>query len=125
MAFADRSAEDVVVEGALPEYKQGMEFFYRELVSLNVDLYIVEKILQFPFGLFTPPEKMTFFSRVVDDFIGMGILTITKIATDNGADLYTMPGFRNTLLGLVRDQFREGFRTLLRQSRFDDATREL
>src|SRR6266508_799201 len=122
MTFAHLSAQAILIDGALTEYERGMEFFYRELVFLNADIFIVEQILGFPLSLFVGPEKMIFLGRVVDNFLNSGLLTITKIATDNDPDLYTIRGFRNRIYQLVRPEYQADFRNLLRQSRFDQTT---
>lgn len=119
MALIHLSAQDVLIEGTLPEYKRAIEFFYRELVFLNTDIFILEKIFRFPFSLFVESDNMIFFQRVVDNFLTTSLLTITKVATDNGSDLYTIRGFRNRIRELVRPEYQEGFREVLRQSRFD------
>lgn len=119
------SAQDVLIEGTIEEYQRGMEFFFKELVNLNFDIYIVEQILNFPFILFVGPEKTIFFSRVVDNFLNTAILTISKVATDNGTDLFTLRGFRNRVLQLVRSEYQSEFRSMLRQSRFDPTTEEM
>lgn len=119
------SAQDTLIEGAIEEYQRGMDFFFYELVNLNVDIIVVEQILNFPFSLFVGPEKKIFFSRVVDNFLNAAILTITKIATDNGADLYTLRGFRNRVLQLIRAEYQDEFRSMLKQSRFDQTTEKM
>jgi hypothetical protein len=125
MTFAQLSAQNVLVEGSLPEYERGMEFFYRELVFLNTDIFIIEQILQFPLSLFAGPDNTIFFGRVVDNFLNSDLLIVTKIATDNGPDLYTIRGFRNRIFQLVRPEYQMVFRDLLRRSRFDQITEDI
>jgi hypothetical protein len=125
MTFTQLSAHNVLAEGSLPEYERGMEFFYRELVFLNTDIFIVEQILRFPLSLFATQDNTIFFGRVVDNFLNSGLLIVTKIATDNGPDLYTIRGFRNRLFQLVRPEYQTDFRDILRQSRFDQNTEDI
>src|SRR6266567_2364167 len=60
-------AENVLVEASLAEYKQGMYFFTRYLTELNVNLFIVESIFQFPLELLFGggPDNAIFFGQVV------------------------------------------------------------
>jgi hypothetical protein len=117
-------AGDILNETALEYYKRGMDFFYLEqLVPLNVNLYILDKILQFPFALLVDPKEMIFFTRVVDNFIQASVLTITRLATDKGGDLFTITRFKNWVLENVRSQHREAVQYRLKQVKFDQATR--
>lgn len=116
---------EVLIEGTIQEYERGIEFFYIKLLLLNTDIFIVERILKFPFGLFVGRDDMICWSRIVVNFLDMALLTITRLATDTGEDLYTLLGFRNRLLALVQPTYQEQFRQLLRESKFDAKTRNL
>ena len=55
-------AEKVLVEARLAEYKQGMSFFTPYLTELNVNLFIAERISQFPLALLfgRGPDNVSF-----------------------------------------------------------------
>jgi len=63
------------------EYRQGMQFFYSSLVELHTNIFILEKVLAFPFRLFAGPDQI-FFRQVVINFYDISILTITRVAAD-------------------------------------------
>jgi len=115
-------AKDVLFDGTLPEYEKGMEFFYLQLVHLNTTIYIVEQILKFPLGLFVEPDKTIFFNMVIHNFFDAGLLVITRLATDLGADLYTLRQFKGRIRELVRPEFRKLFDERLKKSRFNKQT---
>lgn len=119
------SPEQVILPNHVQEYRDSIDLFFRELVWLNADMYFVEQILAFPFNVFTIPDQTIFFRRVVNNFLDNGLLTITKITTDNGADLYTILGFRNRVLQMLDPRYHPAFQQLLRQSRFDQVTNEI
>lgn len=121
MDISNLNAKDALEEMGLDEYKTGMEFFYSELVELNVIVYLAEQIVNFPFDLFTHPDKTIFFSMVMRSFHDSAILIITRLATDQKGDLYTLPRFKNRALELVKPEFKDSFRIRLKEARFDQA----
>lgn len=123
--FFSLSPDQVILPDYVQEYRDGMNFFFRELVWLNTDIYFVEQILAFPFDVFVVPEQTIFFRRVVDNFLDNGLLTVTKIAADNGVDLYTILGFRNRVRQMLIPSYQAAFQQLLRESRFDQTTNDI
>jgi hypothetical protein len=104
----DKHAEDVLREGTLSEYKQGMDFFSAYLVELNTNFYIVERIFQFPFDLlFHKSEGSTiFFAQVVRNALHVSVLTITKLATDQKQS-FTLMKFKEKVGKLVKDEYKQ------------------
>lgn len=118
-------AKSVLSEGALLEYEKGMEFFYLQLVHLNTTIYIVDKIMEFPLGLFAEPDKTIFFNMVIRNFFDAGLLVITRLATDQSVDLYTLTRFKNRVRELVRPELVNLFDARLTKYRFDKKTTAL
>lgn len=106
------------------EYKQGMQFFYSSLVELHTNIFILEKVLAFPFRLFAGPDQI-FFRQVIINFYDVSILTITRVAADQEGDLFTLPRFKNAVVQHTKDAHRETLQERLRAVRFDDVTKEL
>ena len=117
--------EEVIVEEHLPFYKKGMDFFYLQLVHLNVNIYILDHILDFPFHLFTDTGKSLFFRKVFENFFYASVLIITRIAVDQGSDLFTLPRFKNRIRNYVIPIFQPTFDATLRKSRFDASVNEI
>jgi len=113
------AAKDVLIDSALFDYESGMRFFYSELVELNVILYLAERIIDFPFELFSHPDKTIFFSTVMRSFHDSAVLIITRLITDQSADVYTLRRFKNTVRELVKPEFKSSFEARLRETRFD------
>jgi hypothetical protein len=88
-------------------YERGMAFFYGELVTLNVNLFIMDKIAEFRFDLFTGVEQRTFFRMVFHNFFYASLLIITRIAADQGGDLFTLPHFKNRIRQSVKPEYRK------------------
>lgn len=118
-------AEDVLMDKALLEYKRGMEMFYDQLISLNVNIYIVEQIVEFPFELFVAPGETTFFRQVVSNFGEASLLIISRLASDTNQDSHTLSQFRNWVLEQVKPEHRLAFQERLKRSRFDKEIRAM
>jgi hypothetical protein len=126
MDFSQLRANDVLMENAVAEYQRGMRFFYLDqLVPLNASIYIMEQILRFPLGLFTKPGQSLFLPLVVTNFSQAVLLTITRLATDKGGDLFTLLQFKNWVYSKVKPEYRTEFGQYLRRTRFDEETKAL
>jgi len=112
--------KDVLREGAFEEYDEGMGFFFSELVDLNIIIYLAEQIVAFPFDLFASRDNQTFFSVVMASFYDSAILTITRLATDQKGDLFTLARFKNKVRDLVKEEYRKPFELRLKEARFDN-----
>jgi hypothetical protein len=117
-------SEDVLEAGFVDEYKRGMQFFYSHLVELHTNIFILEKVLTFPFRLFAGPDQI-FFRQVIINFYDISILTITRVAADQAGDLFTLPRFKNAIVQHIKDTRREPFLKRLKAARFDEETEEL
>jgi len=118
--------EDVVLEkGSIDEYKKTINFFWDELMKLNMNIFIIKKIFPFPFDLFCPPENTIFFSRVVWNFYENSVLIITKLATDVGGDLHTLLQFKNWVFNHIKSEYISDFRQKLREVKFDLGTKKI
>jgi hypothetical protein len=123
--FTTCKPQDVLRSDFLDEYKGAMTFFHLQLSRLNIDLFIVEKILDFPSELFVAPPENIFLGQVVHNFFQVSTLQVTKVVTDQGGDTLTLPKFKNTMLQAITDPYREDFREHLRLSKFSERTRRM
>jgi len=119
MDFSRRPAQEVVTQANMPRYNKGMERFSSELTSLNVDIFVLDHILSYPFHLLPPPGGTLFFRFVLWNFFSASILTITRLAGDQDADFFTLPRFKNWLLTAIHREFVSDFRSHLKSLRFD------
>jgi|GEM_PF-1103392 len=97
------------------QYEQDIEDFFAFLVDLNIDIYIVEHILEFPVDLFSSGhlEGSIFFSRIIDNFVDQSILLITKLVRDDGESekkpVYNLRQFKNKIREALKDEHKELF----------------
>jgi len=123
--FTKCKPEAVLQSYFLNEYRGAMTFFHLQLSRLNIDLFIVEKILAFPFDLFIAPPDNIFLGQVVHNFLEVSILRIAKLATDQGADTLTLPKFKNSMLKAITDTYRADFQGHLRLAKVSEQTRHM
>jgi hypothetical protein len=116
-------AKEILTPEGLVEHERGMDFFYDELVMLNVNIYIINQIRQFPLDMFGSAHEDIFLPLVVRNFLDLGIVMITRIANDPDKDVFTLIGFKNRVHELIRPGYRKDFDTLLRQERFNATTK--
>jgi hypothetical protein len=99
--------------------------FSLQLTYLNVDIFILDHLLAFPFHLFPAPGGNLFFRMAVNNFLSASVLATTRVAGDQDSDFFTLPRFKNWLLQAVRPEYATEFRGRLRQLRFATTVREL
>lgn len=117
--------KDVLKDGAFEEYDAGMGFFFSDLVDLNTIIYLAEQIIAFPFDLFLSRDDQTFFSVVMHSFYDSVVLTITKLATDQAGDLFTLLRFKNRVRDMVKPEYRDAFDARLKEAGFDSETQAM
>lgn len=119
--------EDVLKEEVRAEYQQHMKTFFLRLAELNVNIYIVEHVLTFPYDLLAEgrTDDGSFFPLLVKNTVDACILMIAKIATDQGSDTFTLPRLRNMLLQMVKSEYQQEMQERLKNLRFDQKTKEL
>jgi hypothetical protein len=125
MNFTNLNAKDVLEETRIKEYELGMNFFHSELVELNVILYLAEEIVHFPFDLFVYRDNTLFFSTVMRSFYESAVLLITKVATDQKGDLFTLLQFKNKIRDWVKPELKKEFDAHLKNLRFDAEVKNL
>jgi len=125
MAKSAISADEAFLPEELPFYKKGMEFFHLQLVHLNVNIFILDHVLSFPYYLFTDPDESLFFRMVFENFFYASLLIITRLAADQGPDLFTLPRFRNRIRDAVKPEYRRQLDQSLRSARFSATTRSV
>lgn len=122
----EKKPEEALRAEFIEEYRQNMDFFYYHLVELHTNIYIIDKILQFPFKLFTSHDERIFFRQVVVNFFDICLLTITKLIKDQGEDIYTLDKHKTNLLTkYLKPEYQDAYKERLREGKFDAYTKQL
>ena len=77
------------------------------------------RILDFPFDLFTSPVDDYFLHLVVDNFLQVSVLQITKLITDSNGHTRTLRQFKNFMDTAVKDEYLTDYRKVLKQAKFN------
>lgn len=115
---------DIVASEHVEEYKNGMAFLYRELKNLHVNIYLIEKILQFPLKLFTDdiPDRAIFLSYFLDNAIDKCILIIANLIATRGRnskDIYSLQTFQMRIAELVEPEYKHAFEERIQENELD------
>lgn len=112
-------------EEALQEYQNNITLFYDEIVELNTSIFIWEKIDSFPFLLFSNPMDNIFFPSVTNNILDANLMRITRLLTDEGSDLITIPKFKDWIIKHVKTEYIGDFRKSLKALKFDGKTKDV
>src|SRR3989304_5550290 len=86
-------------------YEKHHRAIWNQLVRLNSNLFILDKLLGFPASLFLGPERTVFFRLVEASLVESSVLIISKLAQDDDLDTLTMPRFKNWLRRSIRGEY--------------------
>ncbi|MGO8898593.1 MAG: hypothetical protein ACLQU5_09625 [Isosphaeraceae bacterium] len=117
--FRKREAVEILKPEELERHTAEMRYFHDKLSILHHDVYFVQRIVDFPFDLFTRPYEDYFLRLVADNFLQVAILQITKLTTDSGGDAHTLRHFKNFMGTAIRDEFQADYRQVLNQAKFN------
>ncbi len=110
----------------LEEYRRKREALYDDLVLLNSNLYIMDKIAGFPFDLFEPLSK-TFWDCIFVSMVETNVSIIYRIAIDNHKDVLTLPNLMDDIPNHLqaqeaRNEFLSRRDELMFKKRFREST---
>lgn len=125
MNIHNLSPVEALKEESFEYYDKGMQFLSGELVFLNVNIFIIDKIIKFRFDLFSARDQWFFFRMVFRNFFYASLLIITKLAADQGGDLLTLPRFKNRVRQSIKPEYLDQLDDRLRQAKFDKKTQTL
>jgi len=123
--FKRMEAEDILKADTLEKYRVEMRYFHDRLTLLHHNIYFVQEIAEFPAGLFVHPTEDLFLHFVVDNFLQVSILQITKMTTDSGGDAHTLRHFNTFMNSAVKEEHQEEYRKVLKEARFTARTNQL
>ena len=87
----------------IQEYEAALEILWHQSVRMDSDMYILEKIAKFPFGLFAPPNPI-FWTLIADALYSNIIMIAWRILGDTGSDVLTLRKLKNKMLKNARSE---------------------
>lgn len=107
---------DAIESSWLEEYEQRLDVLGWELVRLNSNLYIMGKLLSFPFDLFLPkPNQRTFFHIILWNLFEFSILTAWKLYEDT----LTLRSFKNEIRQHIHCKYKSSLDATLKKTKFE------
>ncbi len=124
--FKPLNEKEIILPKYFKDYKDGMGFFYGELITLNMNIFIINKIRKFPFDLFCTPDDSTFFSMVINNFFEYSIIIISRLFKDTGKDCFTLLKFKNKIISLyIKPEYKSNFIERLKKVNFEKLTADI
>lgn len=113
--------KDVIDPIWLETYEQQREAILKQLIDLNYNVFLLEKISHFPFHLFLyATDSRHFWQRTTNALIDSSILIIWKTALDKDRAALTLNSFKENILAhLVCEEAKNDLNTALQRVEFD------
>ncbi|HKV58519.1 MAG TPA: hypothetical protein VJO32_09555, partial [Ktedonobacteraceae bacterium] len=120
-------SENALKDDQVTPYKEQMNHLYRALVELNINIYIIERLIDFPADLFAEGRTSDgfFFPLTVKNNVEASTLLITKVATDDSKEVISLPVLIRRLPYMVKREFQQALKDLPNAINFDQKTQEL
>jgi hypothetical protein len=120
-------SEKALKDDQVTAYQGQMNDLYLALVELNCNIYIIERILDFPYRLFDDEcvSDGLFFDLMVTNFLQASTLLITKVAKDERSGVISLPALKRRLPQMVKREYQKALNDLLNAIGFDQKTQEL
>jgi hypothetical protein len=125
MRFEEMQPEDLIKPLWLDSYKKQTEAIWWQLVQLNSNVFVLEKLAEFPFDLFVyPPSPM--WQLAYDALFETSVMIVWRVGVDKDAKVLTIP----KLVSQVKDNLRQGtyryeLEDALHAMKFDEAIAKL
>lgn len=124
--FASLSAKEIILSEYLKNYEDAMKFFYSELVTLNTNIFIINKVREFPFDLMCTPDNCTFFYMVINNFFEYCVIIMSRLLKDTGSDSFTLPIFKNRIINeYIKPDFKIAFKNRIKNIKFYELTNDV
>lgn len=104
----------------LEEYEQKINLLWQELILLNSNLYVLEKLSKFPTHLFTDPLRGDFLDTVAVNLSSMCAMSIWRLWLDPDTRSLTLKRFKDDVAEHVRPKYRQDFDTALENLKWDE-----
>lgn len=120
MELQEIAPKDLIESTWLDSYEQNIDALWWQLVRLDSTIFVLEKIISFPFDLFLPLPKRHFWNLVENTLFEMCVLIIWKVAVDNKEEGLTLQQIKNKILQHLRkEDYRDQFRRALKNVDFE------
>lgn len=120
MNLRELQPADVIESSWIQEYERRLDVLWWELILLNSNLYVLEKLSEFPTHLFLDPVRGDFLDIVAVNVSSMCAMIIWRLWLDEDKRSLTLARFRDDVREHLRTEYREDFDTALRNLQWDE-----
>jgi len=124
MNLRELQPADVIQPSWLEEYERKMDPLWQELILLNSNLYVLEKLSKFPIHLFTEPLRGQFLDIVAVNLSGMCAMSVWRLWLDPDTRSLTLRRFSEDVGKHLRSKYRQEFNTALADLKWDERALE-
>ena len=115
---------DVIESSWLEKYERKTNLLWQELILLNSNLYVLEKLSKFPIHLLTDRVRGDFLDIVAVNLSSMCAMIIWKLWLDKDERSLTLARFRDDVRQHVRSEYRGDFDAALQNLQWDERALE-
>jgi len=116
---------DVIEASWLEEYEKQQNAIWWQLVNLNNNLFLIERIEEFPFNVFLPLGR-TFWTLTKKALLETCVMIIWRVILDTDSESLTLRRFKNQILQHLHDpKMKQQLGTHLKNSHFENKIAEL
>lgn len=103
------------------EYDEELNILYLELVYLNSNIFLLERILRFPFQLFSGRKTNTFWELITKSLFNDCVLHLNKIVIDgnNKGNSVGLRELKKKVLTNLVEKYKRSFLKKLKEMRFE------
>jgi len=124
MNLRELQPADVIQPSWLEQYKRKMDRLQQELILLNSNLYVLEKLSKFPIHLFTEPLRGQFLDMVAVNLSSMCAMSVWRLRLDPDTKSLTLRRFSEDVGKHLRPKYRQEFNTALADLKWDERALE-
>ncbi len=124
MQLQEMHPYDLIDPSWVPSYEREITAMWWQLVQLDSNLFILDKLSAFPFDLFQPvPEP--FWKVVYDSLFETSIMIVWRVGLDADRRTLTLPQLTDKIRQNLREEYSSEFEDLLRDVDFEAALSDL
>jgi len=116
--FNNLDPSEVLEPSSLQAYEAGLNVIWRQLLRLNANLFVLKKLVNFPYDLVIDPQH-PFFELVEVALTENSILVITKLVTDQGKEKESIIRFKDWVREQIKERYKGTFDHMLSERRPD------
>jgi hypothetical protein len=110
--------KDLLLPSWLDEYERKIDLIHQQLIRLNSNTFILERIFPFRFDLFTPFHQ-DFWVLVEQALFESSVMIVWRVGVDSRSEGLTLQQLKNEILRNLKSDFKDEFQKLIKAASFE------